>query len=308
MKIIFILLLTILSAQASREMLVVMSEPGNPDYELEFTRQVKIWQKLANDSDIICHTVGLGSNEEKNDLEKLAGIFSDIPKKGDDLWLVWIGHGTYDGRTAYFNLRGKDIEPKQVAKMLQPFERRIVILNLFTASQPFIPILSAKNRIIIGATRSPQQKSYCRFGEYFANALQDDSIADLDLNGSVSLLEASLYATTSTSAFYDDEQRIVQENAVIDDNGDKLATELKIFEGISAKKISQKALSPDGIAARDIYFKSSNPDPLSEEQQKERSKIETNINILREKKKKMAEDDYYQQLEILMRDMAKLYK
>ena len=40
--------------------------------------------------------------------------------KDAPLWLVLIGHGTYDGRVARFNLRGADVTEKDMAYMAGP--------------------------------------------------------------------------------------------------------------------------------------------------------------------------------------------
>ena len=63
------------------------------------------------------------------------------------------------------------------------------------------------------------ERNYSRLGEKLADSL-GSADADLDLDGSLSLLEAVLHASAATKAFYDDTQRVVPEHAVIDDNGD----------------------------------------------------------------------------------------
>jgi hypothetical protein len=56
-----------------------------------------------------------------------------------------------------------------------------------------------------------------------------------------------------------------------------------------------------------VYFLSNSADPLSPEGRKERTKLEAEIEALRQRKKEMEDDDYYAELETLMRRMAKLY-
>jgi len=305
-----IFILFTFTAQA-REMLIVVSEPGNENYQAEFTRQVKIWQKVATEGNIKYQTIGL--KEEANttdakttDLQQLENAFKALPKEGDDLYLIWIGHGTYDGRTPYFNLTGKDISPKEIAHFLKPFKRRLIILNLFSASAPFVSKLSAENRVIIGSTRSQNQRNYSRFGEHLANSIQDPN-ADLDLDNSISLLEASLYASDSTSEFYKTEQRLLQEHAVIDDNGDGIATQLNSFDGYDAPINSKKAATPDGIQVRGTYLGAAKPELLTQVARDKRKALEANIRILKTQKKKINEEDYYHTLESLMRQMAELY-
>lgn len=290
----------LLRAEEKRAMLIVVSEPGNPVYQDEFARQAKAWQNLAGKGRMEVSTIGLGDDSGTGDRPVLEKAIASLPKEGGDLWLVWIGHGTSDGRSAKFNLRGPDIDATEVANLLKPFTRRLVILNLFSASGPFLAPLSGKDRVIVSATRGGE-KNYSRFGEKLADSLTSTD-ADLDLDGSLSLLEAVLHASAATQAFYDDAQRIVAEHATLDDNGDGRATGLEKFKGLRAE-----SPAPDGALAREILFLGTSADPLTPQAREARGKLEAEIDALRLRKKDLPEDDYYADLEKLMREMAKLY-
>ncbi|MEM9079079.1 MAG: hypothetical protein AAGC74_00105 [Verrucomicrobiota bacterium] len=291
-------------AQGSRDMLIIVSDPGEAVYQSEFHRQAQAWQNLAAKGNFKCQTIGLAESSSEDDLTTLTNTLNQLEKTGDDLWLIWIGHGSFDGRTANFNLRGKDIDAPAVQKLLKPFSRRLIILNLFSASFPFLPPLVGENRIIVGPVRSPNQRNYTRFGEKIADALEDSTLAaDLDLDGALSLLELTLQASSQTKAFYDDEQRVVQENAIIEDNGDGSPTEVTTFEGLIS------TAGEDGPTAREIYLLAPSESPkLSAQAKKDRSQIEQAINALRQRKPHLPEDEYYRQLEALMREMAKIYR
>ena len=290
-------------------MLIVVSEPGNPDYDQEFRRQAKVWQQVAKEGSIKALTIGLDGGGDPSDrmadrvaLEK---AFEKLPKKGGDLWLVWIGHGSFDGRNANFNLRGGDIDAQSVAALVKPFERRLIILNLFSASAPFLDKLSAKNRVIISSTRSYEQRNYSRFGEYLADAIESTD-SDMDLDGKVSLLEAVLEASARTEAFYLDAQRVVSENAVIEDNGDDVATPTGVFQGFRAEMESEESV-PDGALTREIYFLDANPDPLQGDAKEERAELERQIQQLNRNKDRLTDDQYFELLEPLMLRMAELH-
>ncbi len=295
-----LLLLAFTVSLPAREMLIVVSEPGDANYETEFRRQATAWQNLAAKGGMKAQTIGMEKESADGDLPLLEGSLAAFPKNGDDLWLVWIGHGSFDGRTANFNLRGKDIDPAAVKELLKPFTRRLVILNLFSASHPFLAPLAGKDRVIVCAARSPGERNYSRFGEKFADALTDPG-ADLDLNGSLSLLEATLHASANTRAFYEDAQRVLQEHAVIDDNGDGKATSTDRFKGLRAEAGS------DGPLAREIYLIAASADPLSPQAKEARANLEASIDALRKRKSTMKEEEYYILLESLMREMALLY-
>lgn len=289
------------AAEESRTMLIIVSEPGNPAYDLEFQRQAKVWQDLGTKGDFEVKTIGLGETPADGDRPLLEETLDGLPKSGGDLWLVWIGHGSDDGRTANFNLRGPDIDASAVAGLLAPFERRLILLHLFSASGPFLTTLSKPDRVIVSATRGTQ-KNYSRFGEKLADAVASPD-ADLDLDGSLSLLEATLHAAGATKAFYEDAQRVVQENAILDDNGDGRGTTFDTFQGLRAR-----GPATDGKVAREIHFLNANADPLPPEARKKRAELEAAIDALRQRKPELEEDAYYAELEKLLREMAQLYR
>ncbi|MBX3739527.1 MAG: hypothetical protein KF712_00945 [Akkermansiaceae bacterium] len=288
-------------------MLIVVSEPGEQRYEAEFRKQGEVWKQTAEKGNFAATVVGMDPAGEGGDRAALEKALSALPKDGGDLWLVWIGHGSYDGRTANFNLRGRDVSSAELRELLAPFTRRLVILNLFSASSPFLKELSGDNRVIIGSTRSDGERNYTRFGGAMAEALTAAD-ADLDRDGAVSLIEATLTASSKVRAFYEDAQRVMQEHAVIDDNGDGMGTPAETFKGLRAGRKPADGKPADGLVAREIHFLKPTVDPLDPAAREKRAALEAEIEALREKKKTMQEDDYYRQLEVLMRKMAELYQ
>ncbi len=294
------------AADETRAMLIVVSEPGEARYESEFNRQANAWKDLAARGKFETKIIGVGNDSAGGDRELVEKSLTEIPKQGGDFWIVLIGHGSFDGRTANFNLRGKDIASAELRDLLKPFGRRLVMLNLFSASAPFLTELSADNRIIIGSTRSEAERNYSRFGETMADAIVSPE-ADLDRDGALSLLEATLFASAKVRAFYEDEQRVLQEHAVIDDNGDGVATAVENFKGLRAEAKDDSGKASDGIAARDVYFLTPTIDPLSPDDREKRAQIEAQIEALRIQKSEIPEDRYYRELEQLMRQMAEIY-
>ena len=311
MKILFFVLclaLPALSADEKRAMLIVVSEPGEARYESEFRKQAEAWKGLAEKGGFAATVIGVDAEPADGDRAALEKALAATPKQGGDFWLVWIGHGSFDGRTANFNLRGRDVSAVELKELLKPFGRRLVILNLFSASSPFLMELSGDNRVIVGSTRSEGERNYARFGGAMAEALSS-SEADLDRDGALSLIEATLSASSKVRAFYEDAQRVMQEHAVIDDNGDGKGTPADSFKGFRTEKKADGGKPADGMTARDVYFLKATVDPLSSPEAREkRASLEAEIEALREKKKSLKEDEYYRQLEVLMRKMAALYR
>jgi hypothetical protein len=181
--------------------IIVVGAPGEAEFGTNFVRQASIWEKTCQQANCRRITLGLDASQT-NDFETLKQTFESEPKDGpSDLWLVLIGHGTFDGKEARFNLRGPDLSATELALWLQPLHRRMAIINTASSSAPFINKLSRTNRVIITATRSGNEQNFARFGQYFCEAITNPE-ADLDKDEQVSLLEAFLMASRQAGEFY----------------------------------------------------------------------------------------------------------
>ena len=138
---------------------------------------------------------------------------------GDLLLVLLIGHGTFDGVDAKFNLVGPDMESSEWAALVKGLPGRVVIVNSAAASFPFIERLSGPRRIVISATDSAAQRFDTVFPEYFVTAFSDEA-ADIDKNGRVSVWEAFAAAATGVRRFYQQRGQLSTERALLDDNGD----------------------------------------------------------------------------------------
>jgi hypothetical protein len=220
---------------------------------------------------------------------------------------VLIGHGTFDGREAKFNLRGTDIAAAELAEWLKPFRRPLAIIDTSSSSAPFLAKLSGPNRVIVTSTRSGYEQNFARFGKYFTEAVGDPA-SDLDKDGQVSLLEAFLCGARKTAEFYKTEQRLATEHALLDDNGDGMGTPAEWFRGVRATKQAKDGASLDGTRAHQLHLvRSVGELGLSAEARTRRDKIEVEIASLRLRKARLTEDQYYQELERLLLSLAGIY-
>ena len=143
----------------------------------------------------------------------------------DDLFfVVLIGHGTFDGVDAKFNLVGADLESAQWADLLAGLPGQVVVVNTSSASFPFIERLAADRRIVISATDSVAQRFDTVFPEYFVKAFQGDA-ADIDKNNRISIWEAFSAATGEVRRYYQRRGQLSTERALLDDNGDGVGRE-----------------------------------------------------------------------------------
>jgi hypothetical protein len=296
------------STNATPSLIVVAGAAGEPEFGSNFVRQVELWTGVAARAKAATTTIGLRPVAETNDASQLKASLVAEPREGDQpLWLVFIGHGTFDGREAKFNLRGPDVSASELSEWLSPFRRPLVIINAASASAPFINKLSATNRVIITATRSGNERNFARFGQYFAEVL-DDPQADLDKDGQTSVLEAFLGASARVAEFYKTEGRLATEHALLDDNGDALGTPGDWFRGVRAVKKPQGAAAVDGARAHQMHLVlSPEEQSLPPEIRAKRDSIELAIAHLREAKAKYSEAEYYEKLEKLLADLLDAY-
>ena len=146
--------------------------------------------------------------------------------KADDILFVFLlGHGTFDGVDAKFNLVGPDLESAEWSSLLAPLPGRIVLVNTTSASFPFLERAAGTRRIVITATDSVAQRFDTVFPQYFVKALTDEA-ADLDKNGRVSIWEAFAAASNGVRRYYQQHGQLATERPLIDDNGDGVGKEV----------------------------------------------------------------------------------
>jgi hypothetical protein len=289
--------------------LVVVGAPGTPEYGPQFREWADRWEVAAKKGN--AEFVRIGTDEESGttDRDRLQAEIASRAKAGKaPFWIVLIGHGTSDGREAKFNLRGPDATDAQLAEWLAAAERPLALINCASASGPFLNRLSGKGRIVITATRSGEEQNFARFGQYLAESIADPA-ADLDKDEQVSLLEAFLSANGRVAEFYRTGSRLATEHALLDDNGDRLGTPADWFTGVRVTKRAKDGAPPDGLRAHQLHLIPSDRERgIPPEKLRRRDQLELSIAALREKKGKLDEAAYYDQLEKLMLDLAGLYR
>jgi hypothetical protein len=308
--IIVVILFAIISASGATNgptVLLVVGAPGEPEFGSNFVQQVQLWERACEKANANTTQIGTRKESTSTDHDILKETLANhATNSADALWLVFIGHGTFDGKEARFNLRGPDVSDSELAEWLMPFQRPLIVINLASASAPFLKKLSGTNRVVITATRSGNEMNYARFGEYFAQAIADPQ-SDLDKDGQVSLLEAFLMASRRTAEFYKTEGRLATEHALIEDNADGLGTPADWFRGVRATGKAKEVASLDGARANQVHLILSREEQsLPTEIRARRDALELDVAKLRATKPQTAEDDYYRQLETLLLELARL--
>lgn len=244
---------------------------------------------------------------EVSDYDQLKAAIHDAESdRVGELWIVLIGHGTFDRRTARFNLKGPDVSVTELAEWLKPVQRPTAVINCFAASGSFLPVLSAPNRIVITSTKGGTEVNYSRFGDYLSQAINDPA-ADLDKDRQTSLWEAFLMASHRTVEYYETDGRIVTEHALLDDNGDHQGVRADQFRGLTPLAKPTDGHPLDGRRAHQWRLVPNETDAkLPPEVRAKRNELELAIDQLRDRKDQLPRNEYLAQLERLLVALAEL--
>ncbi|MBI3861943.1 MAG: hypothetical protein HY290_08600 [Planctomycetia bacterium] len=297
-------------AAPRQTVVVVVGAEGTPEYGKQFREWAGRWKAAAERGNAEYIPIGLDDAGDAADRDLLkqrltqqAGVAASEP-----LWLVLIGHGTFDGKSARFNLRGPDVAPAEIAEWLKESERPVAVVNCASCSSPFLAELSGPGRVVVTATKSGFEHNFARFGDSLSSALLDPR-ADLDKDDQVSLLEAYLMASAGVREFYEKEGRLATEHSLLDDNGDRMGTPADWFQGVRAVKTGKDGAALDGLRAAQLCLvRSRQEQDLPPVTRARRDQLEQELAQVRKRKTELPEDEYLTLLEPLLVELSRLYE
>ncbi|MDR1989451.1 MAG: C13 family peptidase [Acidobacteriaceae bacterium] len=288
-----------IAAAQDTHLLVIVGVGGDDAHSKQFNTWATTVVNAAKKQGLPpANIIYLGENPEtsgglmkaRSTKENVTKAFTDIAaasKPNDELFVLLIGHGSFDGRVAAFNLPGPDLTATDYAALLDKFKtQKIVFVNTSSSSGEFIQALAGPARTIVTATRHGGERNETIFPQFFVEAL-DAEAADRDRNGRVSVQEAFDYATAKVKAAYEQKGTILTEHATLDD-------------GNQGALASAQYLAPE----RSRTAAAQNLDPAMRALLEERDALEHQVTDLRLKKDAMPADQYDQQLEQLLTDLA----
>ena len=218
--------------------------------------------------------------------------------KDDVVFVMLIGHGTFDGKTAKFNLPGPDMTPADFASLLKKIASTVVFVNAASASGPFVAELSGPGRTIVTATRTGREHVATLFGGYFVDALAGDA-ADGDRNRRISILEAFDHARREVARAYERAGIMMTEHALLDDSGDREGT---MEPSVTAKDGRIAAVLSLGAATDGDPLPS---DPKLRALYEQRRDLERRVDTLKLLKASMDPAQYAADLEKLLTELAR---
>jgi Peptidase C13 family len=221
------------AAAQNVHLLIIVGLAGDPEHAELFQR----WASTLVDGATARlgiprdHVVYLSDQPEKDaqratgkstqqEVQKAFATVAHNAKEDDVVFVVLIGHGTFDGKIAKFNLPGPDMTPADFAPLLKSLPaKHVVFVNTASSSGPFVEELAGPGRTIVTATRTGAERFATLFGGYFVDALFSDS-ADADKNRRISVLEAFDAARLGVARAYEQEGIMLTEHPLLDDSGE----------------------------------------------------------------------------------------
>ncbi|HSG48743.1 MAG TPA: hypothetical protein VLA43_13065 [Longimicrobiales bacterium] len=233
-------------------------------------------------------------------VEAAVAAMADRAGPRDRILVVLVGHGSFRGDEARFNLPGPDLTAQEWGALLTRFgDRPVALVNASSSSGPFVQALSAPGRILITATKTGGERNETQFGRFFAEALEGDA-ADLDKDGMLSLLEAFTYARAEVARFYQESNLLLTEHALLDDDGDGEGSEEPSRDGPDGASAAVFRLVPPTVATAPEVL----GDSVLVRLMNERAELETRVARLRAIRETLDPAEYEARLEELLVEIA----
>lgn len=296
---------SVAGAAETRYALIVSGATGGQDYVAQYNRwsadlSRTLVEELKFDTarvTVLAEAPRSGAAATAENVRRALASIRARMTRDDLLIVVLIGHGTFDGIDAKFNLVGPDLESAEWSALLRPLPGRVIVVNTTSGSFPFLERLAAPRRIVITATDSSAQRFDTVFPEYFIRALSDDG-ADIDKNGRISIWEAFAAASGNVRRHYQQRGQLSTERALIDDNGDGVGKEVT-------------GAGEDGSYASRTYLDASLPgaaptDEVLIKLLQRRTTLEADVDELKIRKTFLPPAEYAQEFERIMIELAKV--
>ena len=277
------------AAAQQTHLLVITGVPGDDDHAKKFEKWATTFVDAAKKKESVPDANITFLSDRKATREGIDAAFTTLAsraKPSDTVIVLLIGHGSFDGRQAAFNIMGPDLTAPEWAKLLGRLTSHVAFVNTSSASGAFLQVVNAPGRVVITATKTGGEKLDTVFPEAFVDAFADDA-ADRDRNGHVSLLEAFEYAKTKVTQAYQQKGFLLTEHATIDDGGEGRASTMYL-----------------GIGRADAALNADMSDPAVRELVEARDAIERDVAALKLMKATMDPAKYDAQMEKLLTDLA----
>jgi hypothetical protein len=299
----FLILLLALAARASAQdshLLVITGVGGDEEHTATFHKWATAMIDAAKKKDGLADSqITYLSEKPELDAARIKGkstreavqkAVTDLAARArpnDAVFIILIGHGSFDGRQAAFSMPGPDLTPADFATLLGKLAtQRVAFVNTSSSSGAFLPTVAGPGRVIVTATKTGGERNETRFPEFFVEAFGDDT-ADRDRNGRVSIAEAFEFAKTKVAKTYEQQGHLLTEHAALDEGAGGTGLAASLF-----------------LAAPQGTLKVDTSDPAMKALVDQRDAIEREIAALKLMKPSMDAAKYDEQMEKLLTSLA----
>jgi hypothetical protein len=254
----------------SRHALIIIGLPGTPSHDELHQRTARTWTRWLQTIAEVPEQQLLTCSNRSSDAEPAAqsygndraGIQEAIQhlatrvEPDDAIWIMMLGHGSYDGRDAVLHLPGPDLTAREYATMFAtlPVSRQVVLCTM-ACSGHFLEHLSRPGRIVVTATTADAEPNETEFPQALASVMEQceqPAASELDRDGDqdLSALEILIAADTAVAQRYASDGRARTEHALLDDDGDGQGSELASLQPLLApSSIAHNATPTDADQA-----------------------------------------------------------
>ena len=273
-------------------LLVITGVPGDEEHAAQFQKWATSFIDAAKKKDAVPDANVTLLADKRATRDAVERAFTDLAARArpnESVVILLIGHGSFNGTQAAFNLPGPDLTVADWARLLGKLSaQRVAFVNTTSSSGAFLPAIAAPGRVVVTATKTGGERNETQFPEPFIEAFSDTA-ADRDRNGHVSIGEAFEYAKAKVVQTFQQKGLILTEHATLDEGtGSDSHLAATIFLGT-------------GRAEDSLAVDTSDPAMRALD---ERAAIEQQIAGLKLKKPSMTEAQYDSEMEALLTSLA----
>lgn len=274
-------------ASAATHAVIITGQGGEPEYEKRFREQTAAIsgaaRKLAGDSGGVSVLDGAKASRDsvRAEFRRLATQLS--PE--DQIMVVLIGHGSYDGEEYKLNIPGRDLTAGELLEqfdLLRPKQQ--LIINGTSASGATLERWRREGRVVISATKNGGERTATRFLQFWADAVTS-AAADTNKDDVVTAAEAFAFANRRVGESFKADVALATEHARLDGNAPERFQVARL--GNTARQMADPAVSA---------------------LMTQRARIEQDLEAVKQQRSTLAADAYYNQLESVLVRLATLQK
>lgn len=272
---------------AATHVVIIGGQGGEAEYEKRFREQTAAIsaaaRKLVSDAAAVEVLEGPKASREsiREEFRKLA---SKVAPE-DQVMVVLIGHGTYDGEEYKLNIPGRDITGTELLAQFDLLRaRQQLIVNASSASGATLERWRRDGRVVISATKNGGERTATRFMQYWTEAVTT-AAADTNKDDLVTAAEAYAFANRRVGESFKADVSLATEHARIDGTGPERFQVARL--GGAARLLSDPAVSA---------------------LMTQRARIEQDLDTVKRRRGNLTADAYYDQLETVLVRLALLQK